>query len=134
TFEAVQQGFESFVANIPFYGFAALCIDHPVVQSMIPKVSDRRVVTYGMSPQADIRAVNIKFGPDGANYDVVITDPMTKATRTIAGLHLPMFGQHNVQNSLSAIAAAEEMGLGEEVIRAGLGNFKGVKRRFTTTG
>jgi UDP-N-acetylmuramate--alanine ligase len=134
TFEAVQQGFESFVANIPFYGFAALCIDHPVVQSMIPKVSDRRIVTYGMSPQADIRAVNIKFGPDGASYDVAITDRMTKATRTYAGLHLPMFGQHNVQNSLAAIAVAEEMGLGEEVVRAALGNFKGVKRRFTKTG
>src|SRR5436309_1034690 len=84
TFEAVQQGFESFVANIPFYGFAALCIDHPVVQSMIPKVSDRRIVTYGMSPQADIRALNVKLGPEGARYDVVVTDRLTRATRTIA--------------------------------------------------
>jgi UDP-N-acetylmuramate--alanine ligase len=134
TFEAVQRGFETFVGNIPFYGFAALCIDHPVVQSMIPKVSDRRVVTYGMSPQADIRAVNIAIGKDGARYDVAIAGRTQDRTRTVAGLHLPMFGQHNVQNSLAAIAVAEEMGLGEDVIRAALANFKGVKRRFTKTG
>jgi UDP-N-acetylmuramate--alanine ligase len=134
TFEAVQQGFETFVGNIPFYGFAALCIDHPVVQSMIPKVSDRRVVTYGMSPQADIRAINITIDREGARYDVVITGRTQDRSRTLEGLRLPMFGQHNVQNSLAAIAVAEEMGLGEDVIRAGLAGFKGVKRRFTKTG
>ena len=134
SFEAVQQGFESFVTNIPFYGFAALCIDHPVVQSLIPRVSDRRIVTYGMSPQADIRAINIEMGREGARYDVVIADRYNETSRTIAGLHLPMFGQHNVQNSLAAVAVAEEMGLAEEVVRNALGNFKGVKRRFTKTG
>jgi UDP-N-acetylmuramate--alanine ligase len=133
TFEAVQQGFETFVGNIPFYGFAALCIDHPVVQSLIPKL-DRRIVTYGLSPQADIRATNVKIGREGARYDVVITGRQTERARTIEGLRLPMFGQHNVQNSLAAIAIAEEMGLGDDVIRAGLAGFKGVKRRFTKTG
>ena len=133
-FEAVQQAFESFVGNIPFYGFAALCIDHPVVQGMIPKLSERRIVTYGMSPQADIRAVNIDFGPAGARYDVVVTDRMQDTSRTIAGIKLPMFGQHSVQNSLAAIAVAEEMGLGDDVVRTAFAGFKGVKRRFTKTG
>ncbi|HZB93279.1 MAG TPA: UDP-N-acetylmuramate--L-alanine ligase, partial [Stellaceae bacterium] len=134
SFEAVQQAFESFVGNIPFYGFATLCIDHPVVQGLIPKLSERRIVTYGMSPQADIRAVNIDLGPGGARYDVVVTDRLQQTSRTLAGLRLPMFGQHNVQNSLAAIAVAEEMGLGDDVIRAAFAGFKGVKRRFTKTG
>jgi UDP-N-acetylmuramate--alanine ligase len=133
-FEAVQQAFETFVGNIPFYGFAALCIDHPVVQSMIPRVSDRRIVTYGMSAQADIRAVNVELGRSGAKYDVVITERVSRATKTIEGLHLPMYGQHNVQNSLAAIAVAEEMGLADDVIRQAFAGFKGVKRRFTKTG
>ena len=134
SFDAVQQAFESFVQNIPFYGFATLCIDHPVVQKMIPKLADRRIITYGMSPQADVRAVNIDVGREGARYDVVFTDRVNETTRTMSGLKLPMFGQHNVQNSLAAIAVADEMGLGEDVIRAGLLGFKGVKRRFTKTG
>ncbi len=134
SFEALQQGFESFVGNIPFYGFAALCIDHPVVQGMIPKLSERRIVTYGLSPQADIRAVNIDIGRNGARYDVVIADRLHEKSRTISGLKLPMFGQHNVQNSLAAIAVAEEMGLGDDVVRAAFAGFKGVKRRFTKTG
>ncbi len=133
-FEAVQQAFETFISNIPFYGFAALCIDHPVVQSMIPRVAERRIVTYGMSPQADIRATNIAIDRQGARYDVTIADRLNETSRTISGLTLPMFGQHNVQNSLAAIAVAEEMGLGEEVVRDALGKFKGVKRRFTKTG
>jgi UDP-N-acetylmuramate--alanine ligase len=133
-FEAVQQAFETFVGNIPFYGFAALCIDHPVVQSMIPRVSDRRIVTYGLSAQADIRAVNIELGRSGARYDVVLTERISRATRTIEGIKLPMYGQHNVQNSLAAIAVAEEMGLAEDVIRQAFAGFKGVKRRFTKTG
>jgi UDP-N-acetylmuramate--alanine ligase len=134
SFEAVQQAFESFVGNIPFYGFATLCIDHPVVQGMIPKLSERRIVTYGLSPQADIRAVNIDSGPNGARYDVVITDRLQETSRTIAGIRLPMFGHHNVQNSLAAIAVAAEMGLGDDVVRAAFAGFKGVRRRFTKTG
>ena len=133
-FEALQQAFESFAGNIPFYGCATLCIDHPVVQGMIPKLSERRVVTYGLSPQADIRAVNIEIDPKGARYDVVIADRAKDATRSIAGITLPMFGQHNVQNSLAAIAVAEEMGLGDDVVRTAFAGFRGVKRRFTKTG
>jgi UDP-N-acetylmuramate--alanine ligase len=133
-FDALRQAFETFVANIPFYGFAALCIDHPVVQGMIPKLSDRRVLTYGMSPQADIRAVDLRLGRDGARYDIIVADAPSERERIIPDLYLPMFGHHNVQNSLAAAAVAEALGLGDDALRAALRNFKGVKRRFTKTG
>jgi UDP-N-acetylmuramate--alanine ligase len=134
SFDALRQAFEDFVGNIPFYGFAALCIDHPVVQQMIPKLSDRRVLTYGFSPQADIRAVDVRLGRDGARYDIFISDAQSDRARTISDLFLPMFGRHNVQNSLAAAAVAEAMALGDDALRAALRNFKGVKRRFTRTG
>jgi UDP-N-acetylmuramate--alanine ligase len=134
SFEALREAFESFVGNIPFYGCAAMCIDHPVVQGMIPKLSDRRVLTYGLSPQADIRAVDVRLSREGARFDVVVSDTPSDRGRTIADLHLPMFGRHNVQNSLAAAAVAEALGLGDDALRAALGNFKGVKRRFTKTG
>jgi UDP-N-acetylmuramate--alanine ligase len=133
-FDALRQAFEDFVANIPFYGFAALCLDHPVVQGMIPKLSDRRVLTYGFSPQADIRAVDVRLGADGARYDVVVSDTLADRGRTIPDLFLPMFGRHNVQNSLAVATVAEAMALGDDALRTALYNFKGVKRRFTKTG
>ncbi|MEX0815468.1 MAG: UDP-N-acetylmuramate--L-alanine ligase [Dongiaceae bacterium] len=132
--EAMHRAFDAFVENIPFYGFAALCIDHPVVQAMIPRVADRRVVTYGLSPQADVRAVDIDLDADGATYDVVIADRAQGASRTLRRLRLPMLGAHNVQNSLAAIAVANEMGIDDEAVRAALAGFAGVKRRFTRTG
>jgi UDP-N-acetylmuramate--alanine ligase len=134
SFDALRQAFETFVGNIPFYGFAALCIDHPVVQGMIPRLSDRRVLTYGFSPQADIRAVDIRLGRDGARFDAVISEALSDRARTIPELSLPMFGQHNVQNSLAAVAVAEALGLGDDSLRVALRNFRGVKRRFTKTG
>jgi UDP-N-acetylmuramate--alanine ligase len=133
-FAALQQGFESFVGNIPFYGFAVLCIDHPVVQGMVAKLSERRVRTYGFSPQADIRAVNVRHGQSGSEFDAIVADRAGARPRTIRDLFLPMFGDHNVQNSLAAIAIAAEMGIAEAVIRASLRTFKGVRRRFTKTG
>jgi UDP-N-acetylmuramate--alanine ligase len=134
SFDALRRAFEEFVGNIPFYGFAALCIDHPVVQQMIPKLSDRRVLTYGFSPQADIRAVDVRLTRDGARYDILVSDALGDRGRTIANLSLPMFGRHNVQNSLAAAAVSEAMALGDDALRATLRNFKGVKRRFTKTG
>src|SRR5205814_746165 len=133
-FATLQQAFETFVGNVPFYGFAVLCIDHPVVQGMIARLSERRIVTYGFSPQADIRAPNIRLGPDGSRYDALIASRVSGEERTISDLFLPMFGEHNVQNSLTAVAIAEEMGLGDEVVRSSLRGFKGVRRRFTKTG
>jgi UDP-N-acetylmuramate--alanine ligase len=134
TFEKVQQAFETFVANIPFYGFAALCIDHPVVQAMIPKVGDRRIVTYGLSPQADVRGTDAQITTAGARFNVVITDRFTGERKTFADMKLPMYGMHNVQNALAAIAVGNEMGLDEKVMRKALASFAGVKRRFTKTG
>ncbi|MGH7045147.1 MAG: UDP-N-acetylmuramate--L-alanine ligase [Stellaceae bacterium] len=134
SFDALRQAFEAFVGNVPFYGFAALCLDHPIVQGMIPKLSDRRVLTYGLSPQADIRAVDVRLAQDGARYDIVVSDAVAERGRTIRDLFLPMFGRHNVQNSLAAAAVGEALGLGDDALRAALRNFKGVKRRFTKTG
>ena len=134
TVDAMNRAYEDFVKNIPFYGFAVLCIDHPVVQAMIARIPDRRVVTYGTSPQADVRAVNIAMTPGGATYDVIITDRAHDASRTLAGMKLPMLGWHNVQNSLAAIAVANELGIHDNVVRRGLARFAGVKRRFTLIG
>ncbi len=101
---------------------------------MIARVTERRLLTYGLSPQADIRAVNLRLAADGAHFDVVVTDRAGGTERPIADLYLPMFGEHNVLNALAAVAVAEEMGLGDEVVRATLRNFRGVRRRFTKTG
>jgi len=134
TFDRVRDGFKQFVENIPFYGFATLCIDHPEVQAMIGRITDRRVVTYGFSPQADVRAVNLSFDNRGAHYDIQIADRVRGQIATIDGVDLPMFGRHNVQNSLVVAAIASEMGFEADVVRRALGGFKGVKRRFTITG
>ena len=133
-FDAVRRAYRSFVENIPFYGIAALCIDHPEVQALIGRIEDRRIVTYGMSPQAEIRAINLVSNALGSTYDVVITDRVHGRMRTMEGIRLPMLGAHNVQNSLAAIAIGREMGLGDEVIRPALADFKGVERRFTKVG
>ena len=134
SFDKLRDAFDAFVENIPFYGFAALCVDHPEVQAMIPRVSDRRLVTYGFSPQADVRAINLHPGPGGTRFDVVVIDRNSRTERTIEGLSLPMVGDHNIRNALSAIAIAQEMGVETEVLRRALADFSGVKRRFTKTG
>ncbi len=132
-FSALRQGFHHFVANIPFYGFATLCIDHPEVQALIPQVPERRIVTYGFSPQADVRAVNLRLNGAGARFDATIDDRHGETT-TFRDLHLPLVGEHNVQNSLAAIAVAHEMGIDQATIRRALSGIKGVRRRFTRTG
>ncbi len=134
SYDRIKDAFRTFVENIPFYGFAALCIDHPAVQALIPQVPDRKIIAYGMSPQADVRGVNVQIGLGGARFDVVITDRFTGATRTVTDLRLPMYGEHNVSNALAAVAVAAEMGIGDEVMRTALATFSGVKRRFTKTG
>jgi UDP-N-acetylmuramate--alanine ligase len=133
-FDAVRAAFATFVSNIPFYGFATLCIDHPEVQALISQLSDRRVITYGFSRQADVRGVNIATGPHGVTFDVDIAERGGNAARTIEALELPMFGAYNAQNALAAIAVTLEMGIGDEAIRKGLAGFSGVNRRFTKTG
>jgi UDP-N-acetylmuramate--alanine ligase len=134
TGEAMKEGYAQFVGNIPFYGFAVLCMDHPEVQAMIPRLSDRRIVTYGFSPQADVRAERIITDRMGATFEVTVTDRATGRVRTMKPFRLPMLGQHNVQNALAAIAIGVEMEVDEGTIRSALAGFKGVKRRFTRTG
>jgi len=134
TFDKLRAAFEAFVANIPFYGFSVLCIDHPEVQAMIPRLSDRRIVTYGFSPQADVRAVDLRSSAAGVRFDAVITDRKTGAESKLLGLMLPMLGEHNVQNSLVAVAIGHEMGIENDVIRRAFAGFAGVKRRFTRAG
>ena len=132
-FEQVKKAFQEFVESVPFYGRAVVCLDHPEVQAMAARVSNRRIVTYGTNPQAEVRALNLEMGPDGARFDVVIS-PIGGDEVRLDGLTLPMAGRHNVLNSLAAIAVARELGVSNEAIRAGLKGFAGVKRRFTTTG
>ncbi|HQT63365.1 MAG: UDP-N-acetylmuramate--L-alanine ligase [Acidocella sp. 20-57-95] len=134
TREAMEAGYRQFVSNIPFYGFAVLCIDHPAVQQMIPALSDHRVVTYGFSPQADVRAERIVSDRTGALFEVRFSDRISGRARRMGPFRLPMLGNHNVQNALAAIAVATEMEIEEQQIKAALASFAGVKRRFTKTG
>ena len=133
-FDTLRAAFQTFVSNIPFYGFAAMCIDHPEVQALIPRLSDRRIVTYGLSPQAEIRGRNLRVADGGVLFDVDIAARGSETARTITDIRLPMFGNHNVLNSLAAIGVAVEMGIEEAAIRKALLDFKGVNRRFTRTG
>ncbi len=134
TFDALREAFVTFVENIPFYGVAAVCIDHPEVQGIIPRLLDRRVITYGFSPQADVRGVDVEMDREGARFGALLTDRKTGVTRSIDRIVLPMFGRHNVQNALAAIAVAGAIGIDDEVIRKAFAAFEGVNRRFTRTG
>ena len=134
TADTMIAGYDQFVANIPFYGFAVLCIDHPAVQQMIPRLSDRRIITYGFSPQADVRADKVRPDKAGSTFEVVVTDRARGRVRRMGPFRLPMLGEHNVQNALAAIAVGVEMEIGDMVLRDAFLGFKGVKRRFTRTG
>jgi len=133
-FEALKKAFQSFVEGLPFYGFAAMCVDHPEVQAMVGRIKDRRIVTYGSSPQADVRAINLSFSEGASNFDVVFRDRQRKTETTLSGLCLPMPGEHNVANMLAAIVVAHELGVDFEAIRSAVANFQGVGRRFTRVG
>jgi UDP-N-acetylmuramate--alanine ligase len=133
TFDAVKRAFQDFVASIPFYGFAAVCVDDPDVQEMAARLENRRLITYGTNPQAEVRALNLGFGAEGSTFDALINSP--DGTTTVLGeITLPMAGEHNVLNALAAIAIGRELGAPEKAIRKGLAEFGGVRRRFTFTG
>jgi UDP-N-acetylmuramate--alanine ligase len=134
SFDNLRDAFQRFVENVPFYGFAVLCIDHPEVQAMVGRITDRRIVTYGLSPQADVRAINVRFAEGMSLYDVVFTDRRAGTERRLENLKLPMPGEHNVQNSLAAIAVASALGASDETLVKALANFRGVGRRFTKVG
>jgi UDP-N-acetylmuramate--alanine ligase len=132
TFDAVKRAFQGFVESIPFYGFAAVCTDDPDVQEMAARVENRRIITYGTNPQAEVRAMNIGIGAEGSTFDVVID--AAGGTTVLGDITLPMAGEHNVRNALAAIAVGRELGAPEKAIRKGLAGFGGVRRRFTLAG
>jgi UDP-N-acetylmuramate--alanine ligase len=134
SFDAVRDAFHSFVERVPFYGFAALCIDHPEVQALYGRVTDRRVVTYGFSPQADVRALPPVTDGDGEVFDVVLRGKNGAGERRLERVRLSLPGLHNVANALAAIVVAREMQIPEEAVRRTLSGLEGVKRRFTRTG
>jgi UDP-N-acetylmuramate--alanine ligase len=134
SFDAAKAAYYTFLTNLPFYGFAVLCTDHPEVQALAARVHDRRLITYGTNPQADIRAVNIRSSAEGEMFDVEIAVRGEAAARIIKGIKLAMHGMHNVRNSLAAIAIAQELQIQDAQLLAALSEFEGVKRRFTRTG
>jgi UDP-N-acetylmuramate--alanine ligase len=132
-FEAIKDAFVEFVENVPFYGAAIMCLDHPEVQAILPKIRDRRIITYGFSAQADIRGENVTPFPGGNRFDVMVRS-RDGSQRMIEGIELPMPGRHNVQNALAAIAVGLEMGMADGEVQHGFDKFGGVKRRFTKVG
>lgn len=132
-FDAIKAAFVEFVENVPFYGAAIMCLDHPEVQAILPKIRDRRIITYGFSAQADIRGENVTPFPGGNRFDVVVR-ARDGSQRTIKGIELPMPGRHNVQNALAAVAVGLEMGMADSEVQHGFDKFGGVKRRFTKVG
>jgi UDP-N-acetylmuramate--alanine ligase len=130
TIDALRKGFFDFVSNIPFYGLAVCCTDHPEVQALVGRVTDRRVVTFGFNAQADVRAVNLTYKAGVAHFDIVLA----AEDQTIEGCTLPMPGDHNVSNALAAVAVARHLGMKKDEIREALAGFGGVNRRFTKVG
>lgn len=129
SFENVKAAYRQFIHNLPFYGYAVLCIDHPEVQALVPSVKDRKIITYGFNPQADVQVSNVRSDSSGSLFDVALPDGST-----LKDIHLPMLGDHNVQNALVALAIAYEMGVEAPIMKKALSSFTGVKRRFTKTG
>jgi len=134
TFQNVQNAFVAFMENVPFYGFVVMCTDHPIVQRLVGRVVDRRIITYGENPQADVRLVDLDHAGGKSHFSVLFRDRDGKDVHAIRKLELPMPGRHNALNATSAIAVAYELKIPDEKIRKALANFGGVKRRFTRVG
>jgi UDP-N-acetylmuramate--alanine ligase len=134
TFAAVQEAFIDFVSNVPFYGFAVMCTDHPIVQRLVGRITDRRIITYGENPQADVRLTDLDHHDGQSRFTVQFRDREGKTVHTIDKLVLPMPGRHNALNATSAVAVAHELKIPDDKIRAALAKFGGVKRRFTKVG
>jgi UDP-N-acetylmuramate--alanine ligase len=134
TFDAVQSAFQAFVENVPFYGFAVMCTDHQVVQTMVGRIEDRRILTYGENPQADVRLIGLEHANGNSHFSIAFRDRAGDDVHTIENLMLPMPGRHNALNATAAIAVAHDLGISDKVIRTALSGFGGVRRRFTRTG
>jgi len=148
-FESLYAAFRHFVRNVPFYGLGVLCVDHPVVKKLSQEIADRRIVTYGFDSNADVCAQNIRFCSNGATFDIIMKPDYLEKQRELTScmganvatlpavlkdVYLPMVGQHNVQNALSVVAIAQELGISDAVVRHAFKTFKGIKRRFTQVG
>ena len=134
TFDAIKDAFLNFVENLPFYGFAVMCLDHPTVQELVGRIEDRRVITYGENPQADVRLMDVDLSGGITKFNVLIRDRQTGQATYIDNLALPMPGRHNALNATAAIAVAHELKASVATIRKAIAGFGGVKRRFTRTG
>ncbi|QXX74549.1 UDP-N-acetylmuramate--L-alanine ligase [Methylovirgula sp. HY1] len=134
TFDAIKEAFLNFVENLPFYGFAVMCLDHPVVQELVGRIEDRRIITYGENPQADVRLVDVDLADGKSRFCVLMRERKSGREIRFENLGLPMPGHHNALNATAAITVAHELGMDADAIRAALANFGGVKRRFTPTG
>jgi len=134
SFEAVEEAFHAFVDNVPFYGFSVLCADHPAVQKLIGRIKDRRIITYGENPQADVRLIDVSHAGGTSLFTVALRDRGAQAEHEIKNIALPMPGRHNALNATAAIAVAHELGVADDLIRTALAKFAGVRRRFTRTG
>ena len=134
TFDAVQDAFRAFVENVPFYGFSVMCTDHPVVQNLVGRIEDHRIVTYGENPQADVRLVEVSHAGGTSLFTVSFCETAARPAHEIKNIALPMPGRHNALNATAAIAIAHELGVADEIIRKAFAKFGGVRRRFTRTG
>jgi UDP-N-acetylmuramate--alanine ligase len=134
SFDAVRAAFRQFVENVPFYGFGVLCLDHPEVQALVGRIEDRKIVTYGENPQADVRFMNVRIDGPRSIFDVEIRRRRTGQVIKLDNLVMPMPGRHNISNATAAIAVANRLGMSSGDIARGLASFGGVKRRFTLTG
>jgi UDP-N-acetylmuramate--alanine ligase len=134
TFDAIKDAFRAFIENIPFYGFAVMCLDHPTVQELVGKIEDRRVITYGENPQADVRLLDVNLEGGVSRFNILLRDRKTAQATYLDNLLLPMPGHHNALNATAAVTVAYQLGLSPDQIRKALAGFGGVKRRFTRTG
>ncbi len=134
TFDAVQDAFRAFVENVPFYGFSVMCTDHPIVQTLVGRIEDRRIVSYGENPQADVRLVDVSHAGGISLFTIALRERAGQALHEIRNLALPMPGRHNALNATAAVAVAHELGVADDVIRNALAKFGGVRRRFSKTG
>jgi len=134
SFDKVREAFLQFVENVPFYGFAVMCMDHPEVQALIGRIEDRRIITYGASPQADVRYTDLRVEGRRSVFTALIRDRVNGTTQIVENLAISMPGEHNVQNATGAVAVAHHLGVSDAAIVTGLAGFGGVRRRFTYTG
>src|SRR5258708_23543772 len=133
TFDAVQEAFRDFVENVPFYGFAVMCTDHPVVQALVGRIEDRRIITYGENLQADVRLTDLDHHNGQSRFSIVFRDRAGETAHEIKELRLPMPGRHNALNATAAIAVTRELGIGDDLIRKALPDFPALNRPFPPT-